>query len=120
MFRVGTGVRPEEAFGGDWSDVDLAAGVFTVRRAFAKGRLKPYPKTDGSRRRVPLGAKVLDAFGQLPRRDGILFPAPEGGRQHRQRPHARVGARAEGRWHRAPSHLRMCATRLRRGASWQR
>jgi hypothetical protein len=41
IFCVGTGVRPEEAFGGDWTDVDLDAGVFTVRRAFANGRLKP-------------------------------------------------------------------------------
>jgi integrase len=80
IFCVGTGVRPEEAFGGDWDDVDLDAGVFTVRRAFAKGRLKPYPKTARSRRRVPLRAKVLDALNQLPRRDGILFPAAGGGR----------------------------------------
>jgi integrase len=35
------GVRPEEALGGDWTDVDLQVGVCTVRRAFAKGRLKP-------------------------------------------------------------------------------
>jgi integrase len=58
----------------------LEAGVFTVRRAFAKGRLKAYPKTARSRRRVPLRAKVLDALGQLPEREGILFPASEGGR----------------------------------------
>jgi integrase len=51
-----------------------------VRRAFAKGRLKPYPKTVRSRRRVPLRAKVLDAIGELPAREGILFPAAEGGR----------------------------------------
>jgi integrase len=44
IFCVGTGVRPEEAFGADWTDVDLAAGVFTVRRAFAKGRLKTYAR----------------------------------------------------------------------------
>jgi integrase len=80
IFSVGTGVRPEEAFGADWTDVDLAARVFTVRRAFAKGRLKAYPKTVRSRRRVPLRAKVLDALGQLPERDGVLFPASEGGR----------------------------------------
>jgi integrase len=53
IFCVGTGVRPEEAFGADWTDIDLQAGVFTVRRAFAKGRLKSYPKTERSRRRVP-------------------------------------------------------------------
>jgi integrase len=73
-------VRPEEAFGGDWVDVDLVASVFTVRCAFAKGRLKSYPKTVRSRRRVPLRAKVLDALGQLPEREGILFPASAGGR----------------------------------------
>jgi integrase len=80
IFCVGTGVRPEEAFGGNWTDVDLAAGVFTIRHAFAKGRLKTYAKTDRSRRRVPLRAKVLDALGQLPARDGVLFPASEGAR----------------------------------------
>jgi integrase len=80
IFCVGTGVRPEEALGGDWSDVDLQGGLFTVRRAFAKGRLKPYPKTTGSRRRVPLRARVLDALAELAHRDGVLFPAAGGGR----------------------------------------
>ncbi len=48
--------------------------------AFAKGRLKPYPKTERSRRRVPLRARVAAAIEELPRRDGILFPAAQGGR----------------------------------------
>ena len=30
IFCVGTGVRPEEAFGAGWTDVDLQAGVFTA------------------------------------------------------------------------------------------
>ena len=80
IFCVGTGARPEEAFGGDWSDVDLQAGVFTIRRAFAKGRLKTYAKTVRSRRRVPLRAKVVGALETLSHRQGILFPATEGGR----------------------------------------
>lgn len=80
IFCVGTGVRPKEAFGGDWIDVDLQAGVFTVRRAFAEGRLKPYPKTERSRRRVPLRARVLDALHELPGRDGIVFSSSGGGR----------------------------------------
>ena len=80
IFCVGAGLRPEEAFGADWSDVDLDARVFTVRRAFAKGRLKTYAKTARSRRRVPLRAKVVAAVETLPRRQGILFPASEGGR----------------------------------------
>jgi integrase len=61
-----------------------------VRRGFAKGRLKEYGKTTGSRRAVPLRARVIAALERLPHRRGILFPAPEGGRieinnfRHRQ------------------------------------
>jgi integrase len=81
VFLCGTGVRPEEAFGGEWRDVDLERRVFMVRRAFAKGRLKDYAKTTGSRRAVPLRAKVVTVLEQMPvKRRGILFPAPEGGR----------------------------------------
>ena len=55
--------------------------MFTVRRAYAKGRLKDFAKTAGSRRAVPLRARVVEALEQLPgKRRGILFPAPEGGR----------------------------------------
>lgn len=80
IFSVGTGVRPEEAFGGEWADVDLDARVFTVRSSFAKGQLKRYGKTERSRRRIPLRAKVLGALRELPRREGVLFPAAGGGR----------------------------------------
>jgi integrase len=51
-----------------------------VRRAFAKGRLKDYPKTARSRRRVPARARVVEALRVLPRRRGIVFPNAEGGR----------------------------------------
>jgi integrase len=80
VFLVGTGVRPEEAFGADWRDVDLRACVLTVRRAYAKGRLKQYPKTVRSRRRVPLRARVVAALDSLPKRRGILFPNANGRR----------------------------------------
>ena len=80
IFLAGTGVRPEEGFGAEWRDVDLERRMLMVRRAFAKGRLKEYGKTTGSRRAVPLRAKVIDALERLPHRRGILFPAPEGGR----------------------------------------
>jgi integrase len=80
IFCVGTGVRPAEAFGAEWDDVDLKARVPTIRRAYAKGRLKPYSKTVRSRRRVPLRSKVVDALEELPRRRGVLFPALGGGR----------------------------------------
>jgi integrase len=80
VFLAGTGLRPEEAFGAEWRDVDLEGGVVTVRRAFAKGRLKGYPKTVRSRRRVPVRARVVAALRGLPHRRGILFPAAQGGR----------------------------------------
>ncbi|WP_028058906.1 tyrosine-type recombinase/integrase [Candidatus Solirubrobacter pratensis] len=80
VFGVGTGARPEEAFGADWTDVDLVGGVFTIRRAYAKGKLKTYAKTARSRRRVPIRRKVLASLETLPRREGALFPAVEGGR----------------------------------------
>jgi integrase len=73
VFCVGTGVRPEEAFGADWTAIDLKAGVFTVHKAYAKGRLKTYAKTERSRRRVPLRAKVVAALDVLPDREGIVF-----------------------------------------------
>ena len=80
IFSVGTGVRPEEALALDWQHVDLDAKAVAIHRAFAKGRLKTYSKTARSRRRVPLRAKVVEAIEQLPKREGILFPAPNGGR----------------------------------------
>jgi integrase len=80
VFLAGTGVRPEEAFGAEWRDIELERRVFMIRRAFAKGRMKDYAKTTGSRRAVPLRARVITALERLPHRTGILFPAPQGGR----------------------------------------
>jgi integrase len=77
---VGTGVRPEEAFGAEWRDVNLDQRVLTVRRAFAKGRLKDYAKTERSRRRVPLRARTVAALLQLENRRGILLPNSAGKR----------------------------------------
>lgn len=76
---AGTGLRPEEAFGLEWRDVDLAGRTLMVRRAFAKGRLKDYTKTQGSTRRVPLRRRVVDALAVVARARGLVFPAPEGG-----------------------------------------
>jgi integrase len=80
IFAVGTGVRPEEAFGADWPDVDLKDCMLRVRRAFAKNRLKTYTKTERSLRAVPLRAKVVAALEELPHRAGPLFPNQVGGR----------------------------------------
>ena len=73
VFLAGTGVRPEEAFGAEWRDVDLERRMLMVRRAFAKRRLKEYGKTAGSRRAVPLRARVVDRAGGAaePARDPV-------------------------------------------------
>jgi integrase len=76
---AGTGVRPEEAFGATWREVDLERRVLMVRRGFANVRLKEYGKTAGSRRAVPLRARVVDALEGMEHRRGLLFPAPAGG-----------------------------------------
>lgn len=77
---AGTGLRPEEAFGLEWRDVDLAGRTLTVRRAFAKGRLKEFTKTRRSTRRVPLRRRVARVLEPLRLEQGVVFPAPEGGR----------------------------------------
>jgi integrase len=79
-FLVGSGTRPEEAFGADWTDLDLKSGILTVGRAFAKGRLKRYAKTERSRRRVPLRGRTVSALGRLGHRSGIVFPNTAGHR----------------------------------------
>jgi integrase len=68
IVAAGTGLRPEELFALEWRDIDRKASVVHVRRAYARGRLKEWGKTERSRRRVPLRQRVLDALGNVPRR----------------------------------------------------
>ena len=53
----------------------------SVQHVFTNGRLSEYPKTDRSRRRVPLRSRVLDALDAMPSRvdTPILFPGSRGG-----------------------------------------
>ncbi len=62
-------------------DVDRASRAVTVQRRYADGTFTPYPKTERSRRRVPLTARALDAIDRLPPRvdTTLLFPAVMGG-----------------------------------------
>lgn len=52
LFAAATGLRPSELFALEQRDVDRAAGVVQIRRAYANGRVK-HPKTRLSRRAVP-------------------------------------------------------------------
>lgn len=61
-------------------DVDRERRVVRVERTVVDGVLKPYGKTDRSRRAVPLSDLALAALDALPTRlDGKLVAAPEGG-----------------------------------------
>jgi integrase len=75
-----TGVRPSELFALEHRDIDRAAGVVYVRRAYANGRLK-HTKTRLSTRAVPLQLIALEALDRLPVSENpILFPNSRQGR----------------------------------------
>jgi integrase len=62
-FALATGMRPEEYFGLQWKDVDLARGTATVQRTLVSrkggGWYFGEPKTSRSRRTIPLPASLL-------------------------------------------------------------
>jgi integrase len=80
VFAAATGLRPGEWMALERRDVDRAARVVYVRRAWRNGRLK-YPKTEASVRAVPLQAVALAALEQLPKSAGsaLVFPTSGGG-----------------------------------------
>jgi integrase len=65
VFAAATGLRPSLLFALERSDVDRAAGVVQVRRAYGNGRVKQ-TKTRLSRRAVLLQAIALEALDRLP------------------------------------------------------
>jgi integrase len=93
VFAAETGLRTNEWVAVERRDVDKTAQVVTVQRRFTDGVLTNYPKTERSRRSVPLTTRALVAYERLPARlsTRLVFPAPEGGiHLDRQLAHARV------------------------------
>jgi integrase len=76
-----TGLRTNEWVALERRDVDRTGAALTVQRRFADGVLTPFPKTERSRRRVPLTRRALEAIDGLPPRldTPLLFPAALGG-----------------------------------------
>jgi len=81
VFAAETGLRTNEWVALERRDVDRAGPAVTVQRRFANGTATPYPKTERSRRRVPLTLRAAAALENLrPRLDTpLLFPAAKGG-----------------------------------------
>jgi integrase len=80
LFAAATGMRPGEWVALEHRDIDHVSRVAYVNRSFGKGRLTS-PKTEASRRAVPLQARALSALDQLPTGDAgdLLFRAERGG-----------------------------------------
>ncbi len=94
-FALSTGMRPGEYMALRWTDLDLRAGVATVRRALVRGKSGWHfeePKTDRSRRTVPLPQGTIKALvahkvcqaedrlraGERWRDNGLVFTAEDG------------------------------------------
>lgn len=74
------GMRPSEACGLAWSDVDLDHGVVQIERA-AVNRVIGEPKTDRSRRRIRLPQAVLEILRDVrPTSESELVVTAEDGR----------------------------------------
>jgi integrase len=81
VFAAETGLRTNEWVALERRDLDRAGRAVTVQRRASDGVVTGYPKTERSRRRVPLTTRALDALEALPPRldTPLLFPAPAGG-----------------------------------------
>ena len=81
VFAAETGLRTNEWVALERRDVDRAGRAVVVQRRYANGVPTPYPKTERSRRRVPLTARALSALDGLPARvdTPLLFPRPKEG-----------------------------------------
>jgi integrase len=80
VFAAETGLRTNEWVALERRDVDKTAQVVIVQRRVSDGVLTNFPKTERSRRSVPLTARGLDAYERLPAQlnTRLLFPSPAG------------------------------------------
>lgn len=73
---IRTGLRQGELRALRWSDVDLDAGRFVVRRAVWRDIIST-PK-NGRAREIPLSKQAVTALREHPRRGEVVFSAPDG------------------------------------------
>jgi integrase len=87
MTVASTGLRASELRGLRWSDVDLKAGELHVRQRADYLNTIGSPKSEGSRRTVPLGHELILALKEwklaCPKSDlDLVFPTSTGAVQH--------------------------------------
>jgi integrase len=76
LLALRTGMRLGELCGLEWSCVNMASGVVTVRQAMVDGIVSS-PKNH-HHRFVPFPPSVADALRALPRNGTLVFPRPDG------------------------------------------
>jgi integrase len=81
VLAVATGMREGEILGLRWEDVDLAAGAVSVRQTIQNisGRLSiGEPKSEKSRRTIPLPIFALDVLKNMDKGEGLIFRTSSG------------------------------------------
>lgn len=114
---VSCGLRTEEGYGLEWGDLDLRRGVLHVERGLqwvAGHEAVVPPKTELSRRTLPLPRFAVKRLRELRPREGADSSAPS----PRRKPHANTRPTASGMICRMCPHA-TCATHGRR-TLWRR
>ena len=79
-----TGLRRGELLGLKWEDIDLCAGVLSVKRSATDIRqegVRMNPPKWGSYREIPLSALAISVLKSMPRKGEFVFPGISGGAQ---------------------------------------
>ena len=88
---AGSGLRESELFGLRFEDIDFQRGGANVARQLQNGTVLA-PKTEKSRRFVPLPPAILKTLWEHPRRSsgGLVFQSPEGNPMNASNFHRRI------------------------------
>lgn len=83
MLGLYAGLRPEERYALDWSDIDMESRTISVHAAYVTitgGNELKSPKTELSNRTVPMHPRLHAWLVDIPRTDGAFIKAADGTR----------------------------------------